>query len=147
MILPWWSLAGFAVLGAMTPWWLIEMEGFGSGEDEDENDNENEDDEDEDFLHNEENESSQPTPVGGAPLAENAEGDNHLSADDDRIPSSQKLSKTTSHASEGIHFPPLKRMSSPIGMKDNIGPGGSDKLSNGLGQSRSGLGVGGTSFH
>jgi len=147
MILPWWSLAGFAVLGAMTPWWLIEMEGFGSGEDDDENDNENEDDEDEEMLNNEEDERSHPIPVGGGPLAGNAEGNNHLSADDDRIPSSQKLSKTTSHASEGIHFLPLKRMSSPIGMKDNIGPGGSDKLSNGLGQSRSGLGVDGTSFH
>ncbi|KAL9601815.1 MAG: hypothetical protein Q9219_002305 [cf. Caloplaca sp. 3 TL-2023] len=37
-ILPWWVLAGFAILGAMPVWWLVEMEGFGGreegGEDE-----------------------------------------------------------------------------------------------------------------
>ncbi|KAL9029576.1 MAG: hypothetical protein Q9196_002206 [Gyalolechia fulgens] len=33
-ILPWWVLAGFAVLGAIPVWWLVEMDGFGgSGDD------------------------------------------------------------------------------------------------------------------
>ncbi|KAL8935580.1 MAG: hypothetical protein Q9211_004624 [Gyalolechia sp. 1 TL-2023] len=33
-ILPWWVLAGFAVVGAIPVWWLVEMDGFGgSGDD------------------------------------------------------------------------------------------------------------------
>ncbi|KAL8907819.1 MAG: hypothetical protein Q9171_005707 [Xanthocarpia ochracea] len=34
-ILPWWVLAGFAVLGAIPVWWLVEMEGFGGSDDDD----------------------------------------------------------------------------------------------------------------
>ena len=28
-ILPWWTLAGFAILGAIPVWWLVEREGLG----------------------------------------------------------------------------------------------------------------------
>lgn len=31
VILPWWTLASFAILGAVPVWWLVEMEGFGGG--------------------------------------------------------------------------------------------------------------------
>lgn len=42
-ILPWWVLAGFAILGAIPVWWIVEMEGFGgSGDNSDEEDGEEE---------------------------------------------------------------------------------------------------------
>ena len=45
-LLPWWILAGFALLGAIAPWWLVDMEGFGGADESD-----GEDDEDEAVLH------------------------------------------------------------------------------------------------
>ena len=32
IIVPWWTLAGCAVLGAFPVWWLVEMDGFGGNE-------------------------------------------------------------------------------------------------------------------
>ena len=49
-ILPWWILAGFGILGAIAPWWLVEMEGFGGGNDDNDTD---ETDQDETVLHHE----------------------------------------------------------------------------------------------
>lgn len=141
IILPWWTLAGFAILGAIAPWWLVEMEGFGGGDDSD-----NEDDHSDDNS-GEGEEGSQAVPVGNGPFAENGEGEDNFEIGDDPLLGLESLSKTVSRTSESRHYPPLKRISSPIGMRDNIGPGGSDKLSNGLGQTRSGLGAGGTSYH
>lgn len=34
LIMPWWTLAAFAVLGALPVWWLVESDGFGGGNDE-----------------------------------------------------------------------------------------------------------------
>jgi len=31
MVLPWWTLAFIAVIGAIPAWWLVEMDGFGGG--------------------------------------------------------------------------------------------------------------------
>ncbi len=140
-ILPWWTLAAFAVLGAVAPWFLVEMEGFGG------NESDSEDEAEEELLHSnndddddDEQERSQPVDIGSGPLAEHRDDINYLDP--------QRLSKTSSHSSGTLHFgPPLKRMSSPLGQRQNVGPGGSDKLSNGLGQSRSGFGAGGTSYH
>lgn len=43
--------------------------------------------------------------------------------------------------------PGTKRMSSPIGIRGgSVGPGGARRLSNGLGQTHSGHGAGGSSF-
>lgn len=141
VILPWWTLAAFAVLGAITPWWLVEMEGFGGGDDSE--------DETGDSDQNSEAgvDRSNGIHVGGGPLAESAESDDNGGIEENPLLGSGQLSKRVSHTSEGNHFPPLKRMSSPLGMKDSVGPGGSDHLSNGLGQTRSGLGAGGTSYH
>lgn len=47
-IMPWWILGCFGILGAMTPWWLVEMEGFGAGNDDNDT---NETDQDEAVLH------------------------------------------------------------------------------------------------
>lgn len=139
-ILPWWTLAAFAVLGAITPWWLVEMEGFGSG---DASEGENVDS---DGISDDEVERSDNIYVGGGPLADSGEGNDNVAIEEDLLHGQGQLSKRVSHTSEE-NCPPLKRMSSPLGMKDNVGPGGSDKLSNGLGQTRSGLGTGGTSYH
>ena len=135
-ILPWWTLASFAILGAIAPWFLVEMEGFGG------DDSDSEDEAEEELLYSddEEYEGSQPVDVGDGPLAVQVDRADQLNP--------QSLSKTTSHSSGTMPFGrPLKRMSSPLGQRDNIGPGGSDKLSNGLGQSRSGFGAGGSSYH
>ena len=148
VILPYWVLAGFAILGAITPWWLIEMEGFGGGDEATEDNDDGDESEYHDILANEDEHSNAIPVVGGGPLAENGEGNDHIApANNNSLASSQFLSKTLSHSSENRPFPLLRRISSPIGIGSNIGPGGSDKLSNGLGQTRSGLGVGGTSFH
>ena len=37
-IMPWWILGCFGILGAMAPWWLVEMEGFGAGNDDNDTD-------------------------------------------------------------------------------------------------------------
>ncbi|KAL6714113.1 hypothetical protein ACLMJK_008607 [Lecanora helva] len=140
MILPFWLLVGFAILGAISPWWLVEMEGFGGGEDSDD-----EDDQDEDGILQDEELNPRVAPVGDGLLAD--EANDRFPADDTLMPGSQSLSKSVSRMSEGSQLPPLKRISSPIGMKDNIGPGGNDRLSNGFGPTRSGFGAGGTSFH
>ena len=140
VILPWWTLAGFALLGAITPWWLIEMEGFGGG-------NDSEDEEEEEILEDDnEQVSSHPVDIGHPPFAEHMEEeDDEFAFDEDAPLSSQRLSKTLSNGGRSIRVP-LRRMSSPIGQRENIGPGGSDRLSNGLGQTRSGFGTGGTPY-
>ena len=140
VILPWWTLAGFALLGAITPWWLIEMEGFGGGDDSE--------DEEEEAILEDDNEqvSSRPLNIGHSPLAEHLEDeDDEFAIDEDAPLSSKRLSKTVSNGTPPIRLP-LRRMSSPIGQRENIGPGGSDWLSNGLGQTRSGFGTGGTPY-
>ena len=137
MIIPLWALAGFAVLGAITPWWLVEMEGFNSGED-----NDDKDDDTENIMYTEaEDERGSNNPIDLGSLAET------FTPEDSTTIGSTNLSKTTSRTSEGQHFLPLKRISSPIGMKGNVGPGGSDKLSNGLGPTRSGYEASGASLH
>ncbi len=45
------------------------------------------------------------------------------------------------------HRTSAKRISSPIGLRESVGPGGGTKLSNGLGHSHSGFGAGGNSYH
>lgn len=48
-IIPWLIFASFGILGAIVPWWLVEMEGFGDGDDENDTD---ETDQDQAVLHN-----------------------------------------------------------------------------------------------
>ena len=40
VVLPWWTLAGLAAVGAAPVGWLVEMEGFGGGEEEEEEEEE-----------------------------------------------------------------------------------------------------------
>ena len=115
------------------------MGGFGGG-------NESEDEEEEEILEDDnEHVSSHPVDIGHPPLAEHMEDNDEFAFDEDAPLSSQRLSKTLSNGGRSIRLP-LRRMSSPIGQRENIGPGGSDRLSNGLGQTRSGFGTGGTPY-
>ena len=141
VILPWWTLAGFALLAAITPWWLVEMEGFGGGDDSD-------DEAEEEISHDDDEQvRSHPVDIGHPPLAEHGEENDEFAIGEGAPLDSQRLSKTVSYSSGAKHFPPLRRMSSPLGQRNNVGPGGSERLSNGLGQSRSGFGAGGSSYN
>ena len=162
IILPWWTLAAFASLGAIPVWWLLELDGFGgSGESSD-----SENEIDEAIEEEEEDEASgfpirsiDPTLTNNTIFEEPEEGEDDDFAFIDAPLSSERLSKTVSRSS-GLHpgsastaesrrnsFSMQKRMSSPVGMREPVGPGGGRRLSNGLGQSMDGLGTGGTSFN
>lgn len=132
-ILPWWVLAGFAMLGAIPVWWLVEMEGFGrSGETSDVEEDEVEEPE-VDLPHRQGlGESSEPVAVGSPEtVPEDLEEEtDEFAREDEGLLSSTRL----------------RRVSSPIGLRASPRPGG-NRLSNGLGHSRSGFGAGGTSYH
>ena len=72
-ILPWWVLACFAILGAIVPWWLVEMEGFGEGKDVGDNNGNGQDEELREDDDEEERRSSA-TLIDNGPLAENGDG-------------------------------------------------------------------------
>lgn len=95
VILSWWILAGFAVLGAITPWWLVEMDGFSGGDE-----NDSEEDADEVLLHDDDEEDSDEEPqaalIGGSPLAANGEENNDFVVEG---AVGSRLSKITSHSS------------------------------------------------
>ena len=163
MVLPWWTLAFCAVLGAIPTWWLVEKEGFGGGDNDNGENGFCSDEVRDDLLPDSgddepatSDDDSQTVGItGSSDAADQVESvDNDLVAIDDldTFPSIKKRTTIESKDSTGqrLHpdlasIPP-KRMTSPIGMRDNIGPGGGRRLSNGLGQTRSGYGVGGTAY-
>ncbi|KAL9103704.1 MAG: hypothetical protein Q9187_008979, partial [Circinaria calcarea] len=163
IILPWWTLAAFASLGAIPVWWLVEMDGFGGQGESSESEIEN----DEVVLVEEEGgagpnlpiRSLTPTITNDTIVEEPGESEDDDFALIDSPLLSARLSKTVSRSS-GLNpgsasaagsrrnsISMQRRMSSPIGMREPVGPGGARRLSNGLGQSMDGLGTGGTSFN
>jgi len=143
VILPWWILAAFAVLGSVPVWWLVEMEGFGGAEDSES------EDEDENLISRIDgpsgNERSSPIAIQEATSPEE-ELDDGFAAEAEGVVSSVRLSKTVSHSGGARLGRIERRMSSPLGLREAVGPGGGGKLSNGLGQTRSGYGAGGASY-
>ncbi|KAL8812450.1 MAG: hypothetical protein Q9200_001017 [Gallowayella weberi] len=137
-ILPWWVLAGFAILGAIPVWWLVEMEGFGASEDDDEEEEDGTADQPE--MLRAHGQTSEPEGI----LRD--EGNNTATGNEEIPSTSNRLSKWSSSSSGAAIGSPLKKVSSPIGLKTFPGPGGNN-LCNGLGHSRSGFGAGGTSYH
>lgn len=121
-ILPWWVLGCFGILGAIAPWWLVEMEGFGD------NDGDSVDDEtgqDEAILHNESEEEGRSTAIliGNEPLIEMGNDHNQFGVEGNTF-GSETLSKTTSRSSGGVPFgSSLGRMSSPRRQRYNQGNG------------------------
>ena len=137
-ILPWWTLAAFAVLAALPVWWLVEMEGFGGAPESDDEDDEAEGD-GHPFTEGETEGCTLATNMGAEPHAPDS-NDNYNDEDDDfaveesALLDPQGLSKTLSHSSQRLKSGSLpRRMSNPIGMRDSVGPGGGRRLSNGLG--------------
>lgn len=166
VIVPWWTLAALAAVGAVPVWWLVEMEGFGGAGDGDSDgaesgrevdvDDEDGEDVDEDTIADSNTDADDPTPLPADILT--AEPDSFATDSDLHpmppssttiLPTSTRKRMSTSTTSDltptsvDLH----RRMSSPIGMRDGLGPGGGRRLSTNLGQTRSGWGTGGKSYH
>lgn len=170
VVISWWTLAAVAVIGAVPVFALVEMEGFGSNRNDDDSDsddedaiNDDDDDDDDPFLDRREPSAkasatnmypdtphsraspSRPTPSIDDVFEEDEQ--------DNLLPGSSQLSPTMSRGSQ--HRPTarrqtshksLQRIASPIGLGPGVIPSGSRRYSSDLGATRSGFGVGGTSF-
>lgn len=122
-ILPWWILGGFGILGAIAPWWLVEMEGFGGGSDDSDN---GETSHDEAILHHADGEEPRSTtiPIGSGPLAEMGEDHDQFGIEGDSLVDSEGRSKKTSRSGGGAAFgSSFGRMSSPSRQRHNQGTG------------------------
>jgi hypothetical protein len=141
VILPWWTLAAFALLGAIPVWWLVEMEGFGGCESSDSEDDEDNEVEEETLLTDDEEVQRSNTMRIGVDSPYDGSKEDSL-ATGEATPN-----KLASYSSGHPYRTSTNRMSSPIGLRESVGPGGGTKLSNGLGHSHSGFGAGGSSYH
>ena len=101
-ILPWWILGCFGILGAITPWWLVEMQGFGDDDSGSDSDASNR-------ISNEtalqgdrgEERRSSAILIGNEPLGNSGEGCDQFGREGDRPVDSSAVSKTSNHTSEG----------------------------------------------
>ena len=161
VIIPWFTLSAMAALGNVPVWWLVEMDGFGGADD---SDSDEEAEEEEELLSstdgNEGGATSSALQIGSIDgiidartaeqLGEQAEGEDDFAMEDDPpvAPRHKQLSKSVSNSSQlnPSHAYLPRRMSSPIGLRESVGPGGGRRLSNGLGQNMDGLGSGGTAY-
>ena len=141
VILPWWTLAAFAVLGAIPVWWLVELEGFGGGGNSD-SENDLEEPAEDIQTNDEEVHGSQAMALKVDPPSEDSTEETLATTNDVSF-----TNHPVSCRRGPGHDMPSRRLSSPIGFRESVGPGGGSKLSNGLGHSHSGLGSGGTSYH
>ena len=151
VIVPWWALAAFAICGTIPVWWLIEMDGFGSANDSDSEDDATVGDETAGQESSDVTRTSYRGQRGGLNgIVEGNEDvdeseDEFAIAEDPLLSRHVRLSKTVSSSSPVrptiAHVE--RRMSSPIGMREGVGPGGGRRLSNGLGQSMNAFGAGG----
>ncbi|KAF6226207.1 hypothetical protein HO133_009073 [Letharia lupina] len=93
-ILPWWVLGCFGILGAIAPWWLVEMEGFGGSNDDSDND---EAGQDEAIPHNNSEEEEQPSAIliASGPLSEMGEDHDQFGIEGNPLSGSEGLSKKT----------------------------------------------------
>ncbi|EXJ76833.1 hypothetical protein A1O3_10478 [Capronia epimyces CBS 606.96] len=144
VVISWWTLALVAVVGAVPVWSLVEMEGFSSGQD-DEDEEELEDEEDGDAKTS----AVSPSETHSRHSSGAALGDD-VSVDDEDPSESGLLTRANSRASlrpPRRHSLDLHRVVSPIGMGSGVIPAGARRYSSDLGATRSGLGVGGTSYY
>ena len=124
-ILPWWTLGCFAVLGAIAPWWLVEMEGFGGDNNDDDND-ETSQDEAVPYNDSEEEERSTAILTGSGPIADMGEDHDKFGIEGNTLTGSPSLSRTTSRNSGVQRLGSFhQRMSSPHRPNHNQGIGGS----------------------
>ncbi|OAP64039.1 hypothetical protein AYL99_00011 [Fonsecaea erecta] len=150
VVISWWTLAVVAIVAAVPVWFLVEMEGFGGDQDEDESDEEDDEDNDHDddgdgakasaIVATEAHSRKSSAPSVGEEAVE----------DDDDMPETRLLTPATTRTSQPStrrQSLQLRRVSSPIGLGPGIIPTGARRYSSDLGATRSGLGVGGTSYY
>ncbi|KIW30705.1 uncharacterized protein PV07_02413 [Cladophialophora immunda] len=145
VVISWWTLALIAIVGAVPVWFLVEMEGFGGDQDEDESDEDDDEDDDDDAK-------ASAIPAAGAHSRKSSAPsiDEEAVEDDEDLSESRLLphgTPRTSQPSSRRHSLQLRRVSSPIGLGPGIIPTGARRYSSDLGATRSGLGVGGTSYY
>lgn len=145
MILPWWTLAFIAIVGAIPAWWLVEMDGFGGGENDEDIAIDDESDEEADGASSPRLIAKTAAPVGVS-ISPAAADHDMLS---DNLPALAPTTSRTSGASgrgrrESFS---LKRVRSPVGMGDGLASGRLRRYSTDLGTTMSGHGTGGTSYH
>ncbi|EXJ66485.1 uncharacterized protein A1O5_10154 [Cladophialophora psammophila CBS 110553] len=153
VVISWWTLALVAIVGAIPVWFLVEMEGFGGDQDEDESDEEEEEDEEEGGGGGDGDDAK----ASAIPAAEARSRKSSAPSiaeeaveDDEEMPESRFLTPataTTSQSPSRRQSLQLRRVSSPIGLGPGIIPAGARRYSSDLGATRSGLGVGGTSYY
>jgi hypothetical protein len=142
VITPYWLLAAIAVIGAIPIWYLVEMEGFSKTNDSD--------DEGEEALLDPINEDDEREILEGDEIMID-ENDEVLDVVDEpslsRVNSRKMTSGSpSSRRHSGTYERTERRMTSPVGLREAVGPGGGRRLSNGLAASNMGQGTGGTSF-
>lgn len=140
IILPWWILAGFAILGIIPVWWIIEMDGFGDGDDSDSD--EEEEEEETDPVVAQDNDEGRSTGVAGIGFNNIAETQaaSRPSEDDFAVEQDPLLSvverEPRSLTNNDLHSsdaPTVGHMTVPLG--GSVRPGAQRRLSDGLGQS------------
>ncbi|KAL9115657.1 MAG: hypothetical protein Q9227_000025 [Pyrenula ochraceoflavens] len=136
VILPWWFLGTVALIAFVPMLWLKEMEGFAA-------DPESEHDSDE------EEESAVPlSPTHDRRARRTTLSSDVAVGDEDAGPQPLSPTLTRQGRNNGKTKKNLeRRMSSPIGMGEGVGPGDGRRYSSNLGPTRSGFGTGGSSFH
>jgi hypothetical protein len=144
VILPWWILAAFGALGHISTWWIIEMDGFG------EIDNDSDgviEEEDQEVVVSGLGRDKGITPGSKGKGLDDTDRQDDFAIEEDVLRSLPNLTTTRSRSSGPSSARVHRTMSIPIGMGQAVGPGGSRRLSNGLGQSFTGMGTGATSYH
>ena len=149
VIVPWWILAIIACIGAIPVWWLVEMEGFGAQAEDSDYDSDDETDvDDENEAHNESS-TSKLVPSTSYESVVFEEPDDLTAEEAGPVLGPIKSRSSQKRPSRSME----RRMSNPIGMGSDIGSEGEGSVGKGrrfsssLGQTRSGYGVGGTSYH
>ena len=138
VITPWWTLAAISLIALIPMFWLKEMEGFAAEPDS----GDASDDEDE--------ESAVPLSLSqDHQLNTRGLSIDRVIDDGDEYSGPELSPRVTRQGRDnGKTFKGLeRRMSSPIGMGEGVGPSGGRRYSNNLGTTRSGLGTGGSTYH
>jgi hypothetical protein len=140
VIISWWTLALIAVIGAVPVWFLVEMEGFGEPQDDDDSDDELDIEEDDDAK-------------ASAVSPSDAHHRKHVptsvfedAVEDDELTPESSLLRPSNPSSRRQSLQ-LRRVSSPIGLGPGVIPHGARRYSSELGATRSGFGVGGTTYN
>jgi len=154
VVISWWTLALVAVIGAIPVWSLVEMEGFGTRQDDEEDDEEEEEEEEIDSEDDDGDDAKASAIATGEAHSRRHSGHattDDVFEDDDVLPETNLLTPTFSRASQVSrprrHSVQLQRVASPIGFGPGVIPLGARRYSSDLGATRSGLGVGGTSYY